>query len=200
MGEIKKIVIATKNKGKVRELQEAFKDLPVELISLGELEGSFPDAVEDGTTFKENALKKAMHYQNLTKMACMADDSGLEVEALNGAPGVYSARFAGENATDADNNKKLLAELAKQDLDKSYAAYKCTLCYVDMDGTMLLAEGSCSGEIRNVPKGNNGFGYDPYFYSGDKTMAEMTLEEKQAISHRGEAIRKLGELLAKHLQ
>ena len=87
--------------------------MPVELISLGELEVSFPDAVEDGTTFKENALKKAMHYQNLTKMACMADDSGLEVEALNGAPGVYSARFAGENATDADNNKKLLAELAK---------------------------------------------------------------------------------------
>ena len=197
---MKKIVIATKNKGKVREMQNAFIDLPVELVSLAEIDGDIPDAVEDGDTFKENSLKKAKHYQQMTGMACLADDSGLEVEALGGAPGVYSARYSGENADDASNNAKLVAELKKLGLISSPADYQCALTFADTDGNILQTQGFCGGEIRLEAKGNGGFGYDPYFYVGDKSMAELTLEEKQAISHRGEALRKMAVLLKEYLQ
>lgn len=197
---MKKIVIATKNKGKVREMQNAFIDLPVELVSLAEIDGDIPDAVEDGDTFKENSLKKARHYQKMTGMACLADDSGLEVDALGGAPGVYSARYSGENADDTSNNAKLVAELKKLGLISSPADYQCALTFADTDGNILQAQGFCGGEIRLEAKGNGGFGYDPYFYVGDKSMAELTLEEKQAISHRGEALRKMAVLLKEYLQ
>ncbi len=196
----KKIVIATKNKGKVREMKDAFMELPVELISLGDIQGDIPEAVEDGTTFKENSLKKASHYQHYTGMACLADDSGLEVEVLGGAPGVYSARFSGENADDISNNAKLLEELAKHGVTSSQAAYQCALTLVDEDGHVIQTQGSCSGEIRNVARGDGGFGYDPYFYVGDKSMAELSLEEKDAISHRGAALRKMAALLKEYLQ
>ena len=195
-----KIVIATKNQGKVREMINAFQGLPVELVSLADLAERFQEPVEDGDTFAANSLLKAGYYQKQTGMACLADDSGLEVEALGGAPGVYSARFAGENASDADNNAKLQQELKKLGRESSPAAYQCALTFRDADGRVLTAKGFCRGEIRLQARGENGFGYDPYFYVGDVTMAEMSLAEKQAISHRGEAIRKLGELLAKHLQ
>jgi len=197
---IKKIVIATKNKGKIREMQDAFTELPVELLSLGDLEKDIPEAVEDGDTFKENSLKKAMHYQKYTGVACLADDSGLEVDVLGGAPGVYSARFAGEKANDADNNAKLQAELQKHGVNSSPAAYQCALTFVDVNGTVLQSQGFCRGEIRKEAKGNGGFGYDPYFYLGDKSMAELTLEEKDAVSHRGEALRKMAVLLKEYLQ
>ncbi len=197
---IKKIVIATKNKGKIREMQDAFTELPVELLSLGDLEKDIPEAVEDGDTFKENSLKKAMHYQKYTGVACLADDSGLEVDVLGGAPGVYSARFAGEKANDADNNAKLQAELQKHGVNSSPAAYQCALTFVDVNDTVLQSQGFCRGEIRKEAKGNGGFGYDPYFYIGSKSMAEMTLEEKDAVSHRGEALRKMAVLLKEYLQ
>ena len=197
---IKKIVIATKNKGKIREMQDAFTELPVELLSLGDLEKDIPEAVEDGDTFKENSLKKAMHYQKYTGVACLADDSGLEVDVLGGAPGVYSARFAGEKANDADNNAKLQAELQKHGVNSSPAAYQCALTFVDVNDTVLQSQGFCRGEIRKEAKGNGGFGYDPYFYLGDKSMAELTLEEKDAVSHRGEALRKMAVLLKEYLQ
>ena len=197
---IKKIVIATKNKGKIREMQDAFTELPVELLSLGDLEKDIPEAVEDGDTFKENSLKKAMHYQKYTGLACLADDSGLEVDVLGGAPGVYSARFAGEKANDADNNAKLQAELQKHGVNSSPAAYQCALTFVDVNDTVLQSQGFCRGEIRKEAKGNGGFGYDPYFYIGSKSMAEMTLEEKDAVSHRGEALRKMAVLLKEYLQ
>lgn len=195
-----RIVIATRNKGKVREMQNAFSDLPVELISLADIDGDIPEAVEDGVTFMENSLKKARHYQEMTGMACLADDSGLEVEALGGAPGVYSARYSGENADDTSNNAKLVAELRKRGLDSSPAAYQCALTLVDREGRVLQTQGSCEGIIRLEARGNGGFGYDPYFYVGDRSMAELTLSEKDAISHRGEALGKMAVLLKEHLK
>ena len=190
-----KIVIATKNQGKVREMLNAFQGLPVELVSLADLAERFQEPVEDGDTFAANSLLKAGYYQKQTGMACLADDSGLEVEALGGAPGVYSARFAGENASDADNNAKLQQELKKLGRESSPAAYQCALTFMDADGRVLTAKGFCRGEIRLQARGENGFGYDPYFYVGDVTMAEMSQAEKQAISHRGAALREMAVLL-----
>ena len=190
-----KIVIATKNQGKVREMINAFQGLPVELVSLADLAERFQEPVEDGDTFAANSLLKAEYYCKQTGMACLADDSGLEVEALGGAPGVYSARFAGENASDADNNAKLQQELKKLGRESSPAAYQCALTFMDADGRVLTAKGFCRGEICLQARGENGFGYDPYFYVGDVTMAEMSLAEKQAISHRGAALREMAKLL-----
>ena len=195
----KRIVIATGNQGKVREMINAFQDLDVELVSLKELPEKYPEPVEDGDSFRANSLLKARYYCQKTGMACLADDSGLEAEALQGAPGVYSARYAGETATDEENNRRLIDELHKLGLDSSPAAYRCVLTFVDNDGTELVADGKCEGEIRLLPKGQNGFGYDPYFYIGERTMAEMSLAEKQAVSHRGEAIGKMADLLAAYL-
>ena len=190
-----KIVIATSNRGKIQEMINAFKDMPVELISLADLPEKYPEPVEDGDTFEANSLIKAKYYQQQTGMACLADDSGLEVEALSGAPGVYSARFAGESASDADNNAKLQQELKKLGRESSPAAYQCALTFMDAEGRVLTAKGFCRGEIRLQARGENGFGYDPYFYVGDVTMAEMSMKEKQAISHRGAALREMAELL-----
>ncbi len=197
---MKTIVIATKNKGKVREMTQAFRGLPVKLVPLSDF-GELPDAVEDGTTFEENAAIKAQFYQKETGTACLADDSGLEVEALGGGPGVYSARFAGEHATDDANNEKLLEEIAKKGLDASPAAYRCALVFADTDGTTLTTQGACEGVIRPEARGSGGFGYDPYFYIDEnKTMAELTLSEKDAISHRGKALREMAKKLAAYLQ
>ncbi len=197
---MKTIVIATKNKGKIREMTQAFEGLPVKLLPLSEF-GNLPDAVEDGKTFKENAIIKARFYMEKTKTACLADDSGLEADALDGAPGVYSARFAGEHATDEANNEKLLAEIAKKGLSSSPAAYRCVLAFIDSDGMTLTAEGSCKGIIRLKARGSGGFGYDPYFYiEENKTMAELTLAEKDAVSHRGKALRAMAKQLSSYLR
>ena len=195
-----KIVIATKNKGKVKEMVNAFANLPVELISLGDLQRDFPDAVEDGKTFMENSLIKASFYMKKTGLPCLADDSGLEVEALGGAPGVFSARYSGEKATDDSNNAKMLEELKNLGLETSAASYRCALTFVNTDGTSMQVLGSCNGEIKCKAQGNGGFGYDPYFYVGDKSMAQLSLEEKDAISHRGEALRKMAVLLEEYLR
>ncbi len=191
---MKKIVIATKNQGKLREMREAFCEFPVEVLSLAEV-GKFPEPVEDGTTFAENARIKAGFYHEQTGMACVADDSGLEVAVLDGAPGVHSARFSGFHADDATNNAKLLQELERVGAEESPADYRCALVYIGEDGQEILTEGRCDGVIRKTPKGRNGFGYDPYFYVGEKTIAEMSLEEKDKISHRGEALHKMAEKL-----
>ena len=197
---MKKIVVATKTPGKIREMMHAFQGLEVELVPLSEF-GDLPDAVENGTTFGENAHIKAAFYMRQTHTACLADDSGLEVEALDGAPGVYSARFAGCHANDQANNEKLLAELAKGGYAASKAAYRCVLTFVDTNGTTLSTAGSCPGIIRPVARGEGGFGYDPYFYIDEqRTMAELTLAEKDAISHRGKALREMAERLAVYLK
>ena len=187
---MKKIVIATKNPGKLREMRDAFKNLPVEIFSLADF-GDLPDAVEDGETFADNARIKAKFFSKKTGLACLADDSGLEVDALGGAPGVHSARFAGYHASNGTNNQKLLDELKKINVQESAADYRCALCFFD-DGEEILTEGVVYGKIKIIPKGNNGFGYDPYFYIDEtKTMAELTLAEKDKISHRGVALREM---------
>ena len=190
---MKKIVIATKNPGKVREFQEALAHLPVDVVSLGDF-GQLPNAIEDGETFAENAAIKAKFYMEKTGCACLADDSGLEVAALGGRPGVYSARFAGYNADDWSNNQKMLEEICIADVEESKANYRCALCFVDTDGHTVTAEGRCDGVVKKIPQGNGGFGYDPYFYTNEyagRTMAELTLQEKNRISHRGRALRRL---------
>lgn len=197
---MKKVVIATKNNGKVREMKNAFEALPIELVSLADISENIVEPVEDGETFKDNSLLKAKYYQKCTGMACLADDSGLEVEALAGAPGVYSARYSGEAATDESNNAKLQDELKKRGFNSSKAGYQCALTFVDVDGSILQTQGYCHGEIRNKAKGNGGFGYDPYFYVGESSMAELTMEEKNRISHRGEALRKMAGLLKEYLK
>ena len=194
---MKEIVIASKNKGKIAEIEKYFADLPVKVISLA----AFPDvedAVEDGDTFEANSLIKARFYAMRTGKACLADDSGLEVAALGYAPGVYSARFAGEDATDAANNHKLLTLLKEFPEDKRAARFRCALTFLDTDGTVLACDGSCEGQIAFAPSGNGGFGYDPLFYlpHWEKTMAELSVEEKNKISHRGKALKKMAEKLA----
>lgn len=197
---MKKVVIATKNEGKLREMKQALGHLPVEIVSLADF-GALPDAVEDADTFLENARIKARFFMEQTGCACIADDSGLEVAVLGGAPGVHSARFAGFHADDGTNNEKLLAELRNAGVTESDADYRCALVFMDTDGQELHADGRCDGVIRMTAKGSNGFGYDPYFYvAKDRTMAELSLEEKDRISHRGAALRRMVQLLGEYLK
>ena len=188
---MKKIVLASKNLDKIKEMRLALKNLPLEILSLADF-AELPDAVEDGSTFEDNALIKAKFFRERTGLACLADDSGLEVDALGGLPGVYSARFAGYHADDDTNNQKLLDELAKVNVTESAAAYRCALAFVDTDGTEIVTHGKISGTIKTVAQGNGGFGYDPYFYINDrKTMAQLSASEKNSISHRGAALKEM---------
>ncbi|WP_310829963.1 XTP/dITP diphosphatase [Paenibacillus pedocola] len=199
------LIVATKNKGKVREFQHAFAPLGLTVKSMFDYP-QLPDVVEDGTTFAENAFKKSKAVGEALGLPVLADDSGLCVDALDGRPGVYSARYAGEDARDQDNNLKLLSELEglKQGEDTgqpllSPARFVCALSLYDpADGQELTAEGTVEGWITSEPAGGGGFGYDPLFYlpEYEKTMAELTLEEKQMISHRGMALRLLTDKLA----
>lgn len=195
---LKEILIATRNNGKLREMTAALSKLPVQVLSLADFD-NLPDAVEDGKTFEDNARIKAKFFHELTGVACLADDSGLEVDALNGEPGVNSARYAGYHADDGTNNSVLLRELKKVGVEKSTADYRCALCFID-EGVEILTVGKIYGTIKISPRGNGGFGYDPYFYINDsKTMAELTAAEKDLISHRGEALRKIMPLLEGYL-
>lgn len=200
------ILIATSNAGKVREMETAFEGLPVRLVPLSRLSEVLPNAgeieepIEDGATFMENARIKAHYYMTKTGLSALADDSGLAVKALDGAPGVHSARYAGVHGDDTANNRKLIADLAARGQENAAAAYHCALVLAFADGRELSAEGSCTGFIRPAPRGTGGFGYDPYFYRADgRTMAELSREEKHAISHRGAALREMKAALAKLL-
>jgi len=181
------LVIATRNKNKLREFREALKDLQIEIRSLDDF-GPIPEAIEDGDTFDENAYKKSSFAAKVLGLPTIADDSGLVVEALGGAPGVMSARYAGENATDQQNIKKLLGEMEGK-TDRG-AAFECVISIAVPSGPALTYEGRCEGEISTEPKGVSGFGYDPVFYfpEYDKTFAELTSEEKNKVSHRGKAL------------
>ena len=193
---MKKIVVATKNEGKVKEILAAFQKLPVELLTLKEF-GSLPEAVEDADTFEGNARIKARYYREKTGLSALADDSGLAVEVLDGAPGVYSARYAGVHGDDAANNQKLIAELRVRGEENACAAYHCALVLALDDGRELSAEGTCRGFIRPAARGTEGFGYDPHFYRADgRSMAELSRAEKHAISHRGAAL----EIMKKNLR
>lgn len=188
---MKKIVLASKNLDKVKEMRLVMQVLPVEILSLADFP-DIPDAVEDGATFEDNALIKARFFSRQTGLACLADDSGLEVDALNGLPGVYSARFAGYHADDRTNNQRLLDELNKIGVTESKADYRCALAFVDTDGTELVTQGKIDGTIKTVAQGTGGFGYDPYFYiDANRTMAQITPAEKNQISHRGAALKEM---------
>jgi XTP/dITP diphosphohydrolase len=196
---VKQIVVATKNTGKVKEIAGELASLGIEVLDLNAF-GEVPEAVEDGDTFAANAIIKAKYYSRLTGKPCLADDSGLEVDALAGEPGVYSARYAGEDATDAANNEKLLANLATVAVQDRTARFRCVLAFVDPKGTIITAEGKCEGVILRQYRGRGGFGYDPLFDvpALGKTFAELTVAEKNAISHRGQALKKMAGLLARH--
>lgn len=186
----KKVVIATNNAHKLEEIARILAPLSWEFVSLGSC-GDFPEPVEDADSFEGNARIKARAALENTGLPALADDSGLVVDALDGAPGVYSSRFAGEDATDEENNDKLLALLADVHDDKRTARFVSTIVFVDTDGTEIVAEGTCEGVIGHEPKGENGFGYDPLFISDDcdgRTTAEVSPEQKDAISHRGRAL------------
>ena len=193
----KKVVIATNNAHKLEEISRMLEPLGWEFVSLGAC-GDFPEPVEDADTFEGNARIKARAARENTGLPALADDSGLVVDALDGAPGVYSSRFAGEDATDADNNAKLLELMAGVADEKRTARFVCTLVFVDDDGSETVASGTCEGAIGYEQRGSNGFGYDPLFISDDcggLTTAEVSAERKDAISHRGRALRKLVEML-----
>jgi XTP/dITP diphosphohydrolase len=184
------IVLATRNEGKVKELRKVLGSFDIDLRSLNDF-GPIPEAVEDGDTFEENAYKKALFTAKVLGLPAISDDSGLVVEALGGAPGVYSARYAGENATDADNLQKLLKEMAGQ--SDRRAAFHCVISIAVPSGPALTYEGKCEGTITTAPAGSDGFGYDPVFFSAElgKTFAESTIEEKNKISHRGRALQEI---------
>lgn len=184
------MVLATRNQGKLKEFQEILRDFPVEIRSLQDF-GPIPEVVEDGLTFDDNAYKKAAFTAKVLGLPAIADDSGLVVEALDGAPGVYSARYAGENATDQDNIDRLLKELEGKPNRK--AAFECVISIAVPSGPALTYEGRCEGEIINEPRGTGGFGYDPVFYypGFGKTFAEAGMAEKNQVSHRGKALAEL---------
>jgi XTP/dITP diphosphohydrolase len=198
---LERLVVASANPGKLREFKSRLEGLPFELTSLAELK--LPSPEESGASFLENATLKARHAAGLSGFAAVADDSGLEVDALGGAPGLFSARYAGDGAGDPANNAKLLRELQGMPMERRRARYRCALVFVSTaeDPAPLEAEGVWEGLILDAPRGSGGFGYDPYFWLPElnKTAAELTPEEKNRLSHRGKAMRALRELLLTRL-
>ena len=193
---ITELVLASGNKGKLAEFQRLLDGLDVQIHSMKDYP-EIGEIVEDGSTFAENALIKARAVCKATGKPVMADDSGLAVDALNGAPGIYSARFAGEQRSDADNNAKVLRLMETvADADRT-ARFFCVIAIVLPDGREYTVEGTCEGTILHALRGEGGFGYDPLFYveSMNKTFAELTMEEKNRISHRGHANRKAVEII-----
>ena len=193
-------IIATHNMKKRDEIQRILAPLGIRVLLAEEAGIELTDAEETGTTFEENAFIKAESGCRESGMPCIADDSGLAVDYLDGAPGVYSARYAGEHGNDDANNEKLLKALEGVDPAQRGAAYVSVACCVYPDGKKLMARGECRGAIGYEEIGNGGFGYDPLFlpveYGGEKTMAQLTADEKDAISHRGKSVR----MLAKQIE
>ena len=181
----RRLLVATGSAHKLIELQRLFGDLPIDLVTLRDV-GITDEAPEDGATFEENALQKARWYAEASSEWTLADDSGLEVAALNGAPGVYTRRYAGPDATDQQNYEKLLTEIAGV-ADRS-ARFVCTMALIDpVNGSARTFRGECPGTLTTAPRGEFGFGYDPIFEVGGRTMAERAPAEKDALSHRGRA-------------
>lgn len=190
---MKKIVLATGNAGKVREFAQLLAEFDAEIIPQTQLNVS--NVPETGLTFVENALIKARHAAEITGLPAIADDSGIEVDALNGAPGIYSARFAGENASDLDNNQLLLQKLQATPEAERTARYHCVIVYLRhaLDPTPLICHGIWEGRVLTAPQGDNGFGYDPLFLIPEQqcTAAQMPPDLKNKLSHRGQAMREL---------
>lgn len=184
------LVLATRNEGKTEEIRALLAEFPVDIKNLTDF-GPTPTIEEDGETFEDNAVKKARFIAKILGLPALADDSGLMVEALGNGPGVRSARYAGEGATDADNNAKLLEEL--ENAENRNAAFVCVIAIAVPWGPALIYEGRCEGAITKELVGSKGFGYDPVFYYPPlkKTFAQLSTEEKNQVSHRGQALREL---------
>lgn len=198
---MKRIVLASNNPGKVREVAELLTPRGIQVVPQSEY--LVPEVEESGLSFVENAILKARNACRHTSLPAIADDSGLEVDALDGEPGIYSARFAGEHATDADNNKLLLAELAGIPEMERTARYQCLMVYLrgPEDPTPVIAQGTWEGRILSAPRGTGGFGYDPLFRlpDADRSAAELSPDQKNRLSHRGQALRALvAALTARH--
>jgi len=191
------LVLSSGNEHKIKEIKNILKDMPFDVVSKNDMGFEDFEVVEDGDTLEENALKKALELKKHINGIIIADDTGLYVDALDGDPGVYSARYAGEPVSDAANNKLLLKNLKDIPLEKRTAEFKTVIAVVMENGESFLAEGICKGKIAFEPRGDNGFGYDPLFIvdGTDKTFSEMTDEEKNNISHRANALLNLKEKL-----
>jgi XTP/dITP diphosphohydrolase len=195
--EPKRVIVATGNRGKLAEIRTALADTGWEFVTIDEA-GGWETPEETGETFVENARIKANAARDLYGGVALADDSGLEVDALDGAPGVYSSRFSGECATDTTNNERLLGVLADVPEGERSARFRCVVVLIDEDGAETLAEGACEGRIGTEPAGDGGFGYDPLFLpeaAPGRSMAQLGMAEKNAISHRGAALKALAEKL-----
>ena len=194
-----KIVLATHNQDKCAEMKAIMKDMPIQLLTLNEFP-EIEEIIEDGKTLQENALIKAKTVHKITHLPAIADDTGLEVDALGGKPGIYSARYAGENCSYYDNVNKLLKEMENIFSPNRSALFRTVIAYVD-ENMELTTEGVVEGVIIDVSKGIDGFGYDPVFYMPDmkKTYAEMSMNEKNQISHRGKAVKNMQILLQSRL-
>ncbi|MBT3048487.1 MAG: RdgB/HAM1 family non-canonical purine NTP pyrophosphatase [Candidatus Thiodiazotropha sp. (ex Clathrolucina costata)] len=194
----KKIVLASNNAGKVREINQLLADAQITVVAQKEF--NIPDAIEDGLSFVENAIKKARHAAGLSGLPAIADDSGIEVDALNGAPGIYSARFAGPGASDEANLQKLLTHLEEIPDDQRSARFQCLMVYMRHaeDPTPIICQGTWEGRILHRPQGENGFGYDPIFYvpGHDCSSAELEPAVKNSLSHRGQALQGLLQALS----
>jgi XTP/dITP diphosphohydrolase len=190
---MQKVVLASNNKGKVRELGQMLAELDMEVLPQSDFNAG--EVEETGLSFVENAILKARHAAQVSGLPAIADDSGLEVDALNGAPGIYSARFAGSGASDEQNLQKLLEELAETPDEQRTARFQCLLVYMRHanDPTPLICQGTWEGMITREPRGENGFGYDPVFFvpTNNCTSAQLSAEEKNSLSHRGQALQKL---------
>lgn len=196
-----KWVLATGNQGKVKEMSELLNSFSIEVLPQSKF--NVPDVPETGTTFVENAIIKARHAAKLTGLPAIADDSGLEVDFLNGQPGIYSARYAGELATDQDNIDKLLNKLEGINPEQRKARFQCVLVYLrhELDPTPIICQGTWEGSITEAVDGENGFGYDPVFWveSEQSTSAQLSKQRKSELSHRGKALTQLVALLQKQL-
>lgn len=199
-GEPRRVIVATANRGKLAEIRSALGFAGLEFVTAEDLGAGALVVDETGTTFEENARLKAHAYRDAFGMSALADDSGLEVDALAGEPGVYSSRYAGPDATDVDNNVKLLAALEGVPASERTARFRSAIVLADADGTETVAAGACEGTIAFETRGEGGFGYDPLFWPDavpGRSMAELEMAEKNAISHRGAALRALAALLGR---
>jgi len=196
MLKLKEIVIGTYNKNKTLEIRKILNGIPVRLLDLDDFENP-PDVIEDGVTFEDNATKKALELAGFCKMRVMADDSGLEIDALDKRPGVLSSRYCGEDTGYEEKCLRLLEELKGVPFEKRTARFRCAIALAEPDRLQFVVSASCEGIMSNEPKGNNGFGYDPIFYvpEYELTMAELGSEVKNRISHRALALRLFNERL-----
>jgi XTP/dITP diphosphohydrolase len=194
------LLVATRNRDKLRELRELLKELDLEIISANDV--NVPEVVEDAPTVRENAIKKAVETAKAAKKLTLADDTGLEVDALNGEPGVRSARFAGDNVSYPENNKKLLKMMQGVPAEKRTARFRCVVAIADENGLVDTVEGICNGVIVEDERGGGGFGYDPLFIPDGqtKTFGELTAEVKNRISHRAKATQKAWAVLSRYLR